>query len=438
MQDGHRGRAPRKVDSECRFDRPRGKWVHAMEEDRSLHAVCKLNTALGLMAGKQVRVPQRAFPAYRPSRLARGLQMFHSALNLPRSFARGRAIVSGQSLAYMSGELEYSRDHVARRAMHHLFKKQPFFIVSGDPAVSLSSQIGCDGDLDPKLRFSSQCVVIIKANYRGIPAVFRVGGCEEARAEIARQTNGIRVAAFCSELQNLVPQIFAHSSDASGLEISVERLLPGSNVQFSWKRVDAVLELWFAGQKTSGSRARPFLEQEVARVCDSWPVHGSALSMFKDSLLEWHSSLAMPGSIAHGDLWLGNVLFSGDAVSGIIDWEWAHENGFRVVDALQLLLMSYSVYRNTSIAQTLRNFWADTIDDPDLVARLNEVRNNFRVHRNDLKFAALILWFDYLRERLTRGRMPSAEWTADMIPHTIPVITRWLQEKKRIQSEAAA
>ncbi len=438
LQDGHRGRAPRKVASECRSKQPRGKWVRAMEQDRSLHAVCKLNTALGLIAGKEVRVPQRAFPAYRPSRLARGLQMVHSVLNLPRSVARSGAIVTGQSLAYMSGELEYSRDHVARRALHYISKRQPFFIVSGDPAISLSSQIGCDGDLDPKLRFSSQCVVIIKANYQGKPAVFRVGGCDEARAEIARQINGIRLAAFSSDLQDLVPQILGHSSNASGLEVSVERLLPGANVQFSWKRVDAVLELWFAGNKTSGSPARPFLEQELAQVCESWPAHERALSTFRDSLLEWHSRLAMPGSIAHGDLWLGNVLFSGDSVSGIIDWEWAHEDGLRVVDALQLLLMSYSVHRNTSIAQTLRNFWADMIEDRDLVVRLKEVCNNFRVHDNDLKFAALILWFDYLRERIMRGRMPSAEWTSDMIPHSIPVITRWLQESRGIKSEAAA
>ena len=87
-------------------------------------------------------------------------------------------------------------------------------------------------------------------------------------------------------------------------------------------------------------------------------------------------------------------------MSGIIDWEWSHENGFRIVDALQLVFMSYSVFRNTGIA-------------------------------------ALILWFDYLRERITRGRMPTVEWTEDMIRRTIPTISRWLKESRGGTSEAA-
>src|SRR5947209_8088274 len=104
-----------------------------MEQDRSLHAVCKLNTALRLISGKDLRCSERAFPAFNPSPLARALQMVNSALTLPRFFAPVHTIVSGRTLAYMSGELEYSRDHVARRAFRLLSMKQPFFVVSGDP-----------------------------------------------------------------------------------------------------------------------------------------------------------------------------------------------------------------------------------------------------------------------------------------------------------------
>ena len=409
-----------------------------MEQDRSLHAVCKLNTALRLIAGKDVRVPQRAFPAYKPSRFARGLQMVNSALNLPYSLAPGHAIVSGRSLAYLSGELEYSRDGVARRAIDCIAKRQPFFIVSGDPAVSLSSQTGCDPDLGAKLRFSSQCVVIVQANYQGMPAVFRVGHCREAREEVSRHINGVTLAGSITGLQDVVPQLLAYSTTAAGLEVSVETLLPGSPLQFSWNRVDAILELWLASDQPSGSAARPSLEQELAQVCESFPAYKSSLSTFKDLLLEWHSTLGMPGGVVHGDLWLGNVLFSKDSVSGIVDWEWAHRDGLRLLDVLQLLFMSYSVFRNVGIAKTLRSFWSDGVDDHELQIRLAGLCHSFALNKNDLKFAALLLWFDYLRERLTRGRMPSAEWTHDMIPGTIPQIKCWLQEIRGITSEAAA
>lgn len=409
-----------------------------MEQDRSRHAVCKLNTALRLLAGKNVRVPARAFPAFKPSRLARTLQMVNSALNLPTLIAPGRTIISGPSLAYMSGELEYFRDSVARRAIRFLSMKQPFFLVSGDPAASLCSQIGCDADLVPKLRFSSQCVVIVTAKHRGVPAVFRVGGCEEARAEVSRQMNGIKLAASLPNLENLVPQQLAHSSSAARLEVSVESLLPGSNLQFSWKRIDMVSELWLASGQAAGRSARPSLEQELTQVCDSFTAQQSSLTSLKDSLLGWHSTLRMPGAIAHGDLWLGNVLFSGDSVSGIIDWEWAHRDGLRVVDALHLLFMSHSVFRNTGIAETLRSLWSDAVEDGELNVRLAGLCDTLRLDKNDLKFAALLLWFDYLRQRILRGRMPSREWSENMILRTVPVIRRWLGQYRRVTSEATA
>ena len=411
---------------------------HHIEQDRSRHAACKLNTALHLLAGKNVYVPGPAFPAFNPSRLARTLQMVNGALSLPRLIAPGRTIVSGPSLAYMSGELEYSRENVFRRAIRLLSRKQPFFSVSGDPAASLASEIGCDADVVPRLRLSSQCVVIVMAKRRGVPAVFRVGDCEEARAEVSRQMNGIRLAASLRSLKHLAPQQLAHSSSAARPEVSVESLLPGSNLLFSWKRIDTVLELWLASGPTAARSARPSLEQELTQVCDTLTTQKSALTRLKESLLEWHSTTRMPGAVVHGDLWLGNVLFSGDSVSGIVDWEWAHRDGLRVVDALHLLFMSHSEFRKTSIAETLRSFWSDAVEDAQLNARLTGLSKTLRLDKDDLKFAALLLWFDYLRQRILRGRMPNREWSEDMLLRTVPVIGHWLGKYGRGRSEATA
>jgi hypothetical protein len=68
----------------------------------------------------------------------------------------------------------------------------------------------------------------------------------------------------------------------------------------------------------------------------------------------------------------------------------------------------------------------DEEGDPELSTRLSWLAQQFGMDNRDLKFSTLLLWFDYLRERATRGRMPSRSWTEDFLPRTIPVIQRWL------------
>jgi hypothetical protein len=409
-----------------------------MAEDRSRHAICKLKTALRLVAGRNVRVPQRAFPAFNPSRTARFLQVANSCLQLPRVVARGHSIISGNSLAYVTGDLEYFGDDVARRAIRFLTKKQPFFVVSGDPSASLSSQIGCDAASLPRLRFSAQCVVIVTGTYQGAPAVFRVGDCQESRAEVGRQMNGLRLAASIRGLETLVPQQLAHRNGAGCFEVSVETCLPGSTAEFSWQRLDSLLELWLTTAQHLGPPARAALEKELTQVCDAFPAHHGSLSALKDALLAWHAAVRIPGAVSHGDLWLGNALFSGDAVTGLIDWEWACRDGLRIVDALNLLFMSYSVFCDRSIAHTLRCFWSDAMDDDELDSRLAALGRKCRLDRDDLKHVALLLWFDCLRQRMVlRERMPTREWQVDMIPRTLPVIARWLSQYRRASEVTA-
>jgi hypothetical protein len=409
-----------------------------MAEEHSRHAICKLKTALRLVAGRNVRVPHRAFPAFNPSRTARLLQVANSCLQLPRIVAPGHSIISGDSLAYLTGDLEYFGHHIARHAVRFLKNKQPFFVVSGDPAVSLSSQIGCDAASFPKLRFSAQCVVIVTGTYQGAPAVFRIGDCKESRAEVARQMQGLSLASSVHGLETLIPQHLAHRNGAGCFEVSVESRLPGSSVEFSWERLDSLLDLWLATAQQLGPPARPSLEKELTQVCDAFPEHHGSLSALKNALLSWHGTLRMPGAVSHGDLWLGNALFSGDAVTGIIDWEWACRDGLRIVDALNLLFMSYSVFHDRTIAKTLRCFWSDALDDDELDSRLGALSRKCKLDRDDLKHAALLLWFDCLRQRMIlRDRMPTREWGVDMIPRTLPVIGRWLSQYRRASEVTA-
>jgi thiamine kinase-like enzyme len=338
-------------------------------------------------------------------------------------------LVSGEGLAYLSGELEYTNDRPLRRAAHLLLHGQPFFMLSEVDAVnSIASLTHCDAVPNPKLRLSTHCVVLVTANYKGVPAVLRIGGCDEARSEVLRQVHGLEVAASDPRLRDLVPHFVAHFSGENNREVLIESKLAGAPAEFSWERVNAITNFWMES-KPSGNPARPNLSAELTQLCESLPSERDSLYTLRDPLLAWHSRTRMRADVAHGDLWLGNALFSGDTVTGIVDWEWAHADGMRLVDILHLLFMSYSAFHDTSIGSVLRQFWGDAIADPGLKDSLTRLSMSMGLDQDDLKFAALLLWFDYLRQRAIRGRMPSQAWSKDMITCTAPIIAKWLTRR---------
>jgi hypothetical protein len=266
------------------------RLIPPIEQDRSRHSVCKLKAALRLIAGRDVRVPGRAYSPS-PSRLARELQMGNSIYSLLFSIGSHRTLVSGQGLAYVSGELEYFTDRVLSRALHFFSKKQPFFVLSGtDAAASIASLTGCDALPAPKLRLSTQCVVVITANCNGVPAVLHFGACDEARAAVLRQKRGLEIASSDPRIQQLAPRLISHFTGANGAEVLVETKLAGAPLEFNWRRVDAIRELWLAGKPAVATHGRPRLCQELTEVCDSLPSYRDSLCPAMDSLLEWHST----------------------------------------------------------------------------------------------------------------------------------------------------
>jgi aminoglycoside phosphotransferase len=91
--------------------------------------------------------------------------------------------------------------------------------------------------------------------------------------------------------------------------------------------------------------------------------------------------------LTHGDFWLGNVLFDGDDVSGVIDWEGAQMDGLRVVDGLHMLLMSCAVAQGASLAHYLCQLWADEIDDVALQQRIAKLCSQSGIDREDLNLS---------------------------------------------------
>jgi hypothetical protein len=402
--------------------------TRTVEVDRSEHALCALTSALRLIAGKHIRVPKHAYPGSSPSRFARLLQIGNGAYDLLLSVGRQRTLVSGERLEYLAGDIEYFTGHCFRRWWSSLSVKRPFFVVSGaHPGDSIAAITGCDPRPDPRLCLSThRCVVVIMANWNGTPAVLHYAACDQATAELGRQANGLAIASSHPQIRHLVPRLLTHATLANGAAVIVQTRILAEPYEFSWRRIDAATELWLSHKPASENGRRAWIEQRVVQVCEFIPQYRDLFIPAMDSLLEWCETTRIPGDLAHGDFWLGNVLFNGDDVSGMIDWEWAQRDGLRVVDGLQMLLMSCAVAHDVSIAHYLCQFWADEIDDAALQQRIASLGIQSGLDRDDLKFIALLLWFGILWQKTIRGGIPAAAWSEKMISRTMPAIMKWL------------
>jgi hypothetical protein len=179
--------------------------------------------------------------------------------------------------------------------------------------------------------------------------------------------------------------------------------------------------------KNGGKIAR--LGPRTDKVCEFFPRFRDLLAPPIDALLKWGESAQLPAELAHGDFWLGNILFKGDSLAGIIDWEWARRDGIRMVDVLHMLLFSSAMEHDASFGLYLRRLWSDEIDESELSSRISTVFTQAGMARDDVKFIGLILWFDILWQRAIRGSVHSAGWMEDLIPQTVPVIMRWLNAR---------
>jgi hypothetical protein len=404
-----------------------GHWIRSVEEDRARHALCSLTSALRLLSGKHIRVPKRAYPGWSPSRVARLLQVGNSVRDLVLSTGRQRTLVSAERLEYLSGNIDCFTEHILRHGWSLLGAKRPFFVVGGTaPSRSIAAITGCDATPAPRLCLTHHCVVVIMANWSGTPAVLHYAACDRGMAELERLANGLGIASSDPQIRHLVPRLLAHAHLEDGAVVLAQTRIPADPWEFRWRRIDAATELWLSRKPRSEFGGGAWVGQRMAQVCALLPDFTELFAPARDALLSWCETARIPGVLTHGDFWLGNLLFSGDRISGIIDWEWAQIDGFVLVDALHLLLMSTADANEGRIAHYLRQLWADEISDAALQERIVKLRIQSGVDKDDLKFIALLLWFSILWQRGMRGGMPSASWLEDMIPRTMPAIETWL------------
>jgi len=342
-------------------------------------------------------------------------------------------------LAYRDGEIEYFTGNIFRRWRSFQSLKRPFFVVTGGyPAGSIAAVTGCDPQPAPRLFITKRhCNVVVMANWGGIPAVMHYAACTDSIAEVGRQANGQAIAASDSQIEQLLAHILAHRTLDNGAVILAQTRIPADPHQFSWRRIDVVTELWLSRKPVSNDGEIVRLGPRLDKVCEFFHRFHDLLAPVSCALLEWCETARIPADLAHGDFWLGNILFRGDRVAGIIDWEWARRDGIRLVDVLHMLLFSSAMEHDASFGLYLRRLWADEIDEAELSERITRVFAQAGMDKEDIKFVGLILWFDILWQRSIRGSVYSAGWMDDLIPQTVPVIMKWLDRRSKTMGTRA-
>lgn len=87
------------------------------------------------------------------------------------------------------------------------------------------------------------------------------------------------------------------------------------------------------------------LDGVAARIAARWPDDARAVTVAErlGPLAARLSSAGTPRTVVHGDFWVGNLLVSRDAVTGVVDWAGAELSGEPLRDVVRFAL-SYSLY----------------------------------------------------------------------------------------------
>lgn len=334
-------------------------------------------------------------------------------------------------MANRQGEIDFYSSDLFRHWRSFGTVKRPFFIVPGvDPAGAIASVTGCDASPIPRLSIAPwHCNIVLQANWLGEPAVMHFATCNSGVAEISRQAAGLEIAASDKQLDLLLAKTLAYRTFSNGAVLLVQSRISADAYKFSWQRIDAITEFWLSRETVvTGGEIAP-LRSRLETVCEFFSQYAELISPIADALINWYEAAQLPRELSHGDFWLGNVLFKGNEVAGIIDWEWATPDGIRMVDMLHMLLFSKATERGESFALYLRKFWTDELEDEEITSRIRRVFAPAGMDMEDAKFLGLALWFEILWQRTVPESLFLRAWVEDMIPQTAPVALQWLMRR---------
>lgn len=275
------------------------------------------------------------------------------------------------------------------------------------------------GHVGPELdlRVSGDGSVLARLTRHGQPpAVLRlatVGGLKDARrnSDALRRLGESRVAN--------VPRL-GGAGTMLGVGWSTEDELPGQPVQALSRDVLAAVVSWSSGLPTSGTPARSVVER-LELIMASFPRSAADLEPALGRVRERAGDV--PGVLAHGDLWTGNLLAADDHLTGVVDWDNWHPVGVPGADLLHLLAMARRSKTRLELGELwLERPWADREFRAATAAYWSALGLPLT---DDLGWLIGVDWWAaHVTAGLRRGRRPANDprWVARNVENVAPLL----------------
>lgn len=304
-------------------------------------------------------------------------------LTRPGPAARARRWLAGGAVVRLAGP-----GAAAATALDTLAAAAGLDPAPGRPAGPAAGRSRLSG-----LRVGSGGAVLLLGSAAGRPVVLRVAaqdgpGDPRPTADPLRRLHAAGV--------RRIPEVLATGTH-DGLAWTVETRLPG----------------------TTAGRLTPALLTQVADFCATLPPTGGPpavppltstghthLPGLVDGLARVEDVLAaglpaLPGVTGHGDLWAGNLLVEGAALTGVVDWDACHDGAVPGTDVLHAVATDDRMRHHRSLgAELLARPWQDGPTADLLVAAWARAGLDLSPARQDL--VGLAWWARQVTAALTR------------------------------------
>jgi hypothetical protein len=361
-----------------------------------------------------------------PSRLGNIGQIVCGPLFLLRTLDTRRLMLVralGPNLA--QGELLLTTTGVRAKAVACARAGQRFLTLrycQPEPIARACESLGVDVCEDLHVYMSINALLVFLATSNGRPVVVHLATSAAGNESLERHRQGLKLACDTLPACNLLPE--AITSD--GNRLLMQSRLPGGSARPATEAaiglaLDALLRLRVSVPEEAD---RDLIFRQFPLLAERWPELRTSIAPLLDRLQSWQRRRGSHSVLTHGDYWLGNVLFVGNTVTGIVDWERARPCGTPGLDALHLAFMSLAMDGRRDLLSYLGQLWTRQWESRFLADYVARVETAYSLTAEDTAHLGAFLYCDELHKLNSAGRDLSAE----KLPHFLafaPAIAAW-------------
>ena len=131
--------------------------------------------------------------------------------------------------------------------------------------------------------------------------------------------------------------------------------------------------------------------------------HGDSLERLSQHLYHTIAGRTLPVCLIHGDYWPANILVATDSlrITGIVDWDQAHDDDLPFLDLINLLLSTRILTQNRELGEILQELLSEPSWTADELAVLEH--SSFLGGETDLRDMLLLYWLRHTAANLKKS-----------------------------------